>query len=67
MNPPELRKFRGAYGKSLANVPGKELLAALPPYARADKKAFPDGKIDFIRKNRNMWFWTLSFERRECA
>lgn len=51
----ELRKYRGAYGKPLAKVPDDELLAALPPYAKADKKAFPDWKIDFIRKNRELY------------
>jgi DNA (cytosine-5)-methyltransferase 1 len=55
MKPAVLRKFRGAYGKPLAKVPDKELLAALPPYARADKKAFPDWKIDFILKNRELY------------
>lgn len=55
MKPADLRKYRGAYGKPLANVRDKELLAALPPYARADKKAFPDWKIDFIRKNRDLY------------
>jgi DNA (cytosine-5)-methyltransferase 1 len=55
MQPSELRKYRGAYGKSLAKVPDGELLAALPTYARADKKAFPDWKIDFIRKNRDLY------------
>lgn len=55
MKPSELRKYRGAYGKSLAKVADAELLAALPPYARADKKAFPDWKIDFIKKNRDLY------------
>jgi DNA (cytosine-5)-methyltransferase 1 len=55
MKPAELRKYRGAYGKSLAKVPDGELLAALPPYARADKKAFPDWKVDFVRKNRELY------------
>jgi DNA (cytosine-5)-methyltransferase 1 len=51
----ELRKYRGAYGIPLANVPNDESLAALPPYARTDKKNFPDWKIDFIRKNRELY------------
>ena len=55
MEASELRKFRGAYGKSLAKVPDGELPAALPPYARADKKVVPDWKIDFIRKNRELY------------
>lgn len=55
VKPSELRKYRGAYGKPLAKVPDDELLAALPPYARADKKAFPDWKVDFVRKNRDLY------------
>jgi DNA (cytosine-5)-methyltransferase 1 len=55
MKPSVLRKYRGAYGKSLAKVPDDKLIAALPPYARADNKAFPDWKIDFIRKNRDLY------------
>lgn len=55
MKPAELRKYFGAYGKPLANVPDEDLLAALPPYARADKKAFPEWKVDFIRKNRDLY------------
>lgn len=55
MKPSDLKKYRGAYGKSLAKVSDDKLLAALPPYARADKKAFPDWKIDFIRKNRDLY------------
>jgi len=55
MKPAELRKYRGAFGKSLAKVPDGKLLAALPPYARTDKKAFPDWKIDFIRMNRDLY------------
>jgi DNA (cytosine-5)-methyltransferase 1 len=55
MKPAELRKYRGAYGKSLAKIPDDELLAALPPYARKDKKKFPEWKVDFIRKNRDLY------------
>lgn len=56
MKPSELRKYRGAYGLSLAKVTDDQLLDALPPYARADKKAFPDWKIDFIRQNRELYY-----------
>ena len=51
----ELRNYRGAYGKSLAKVTDDKLLAALPPYARVDQKVFPEWKIDFIRKNRELY------------
>lgn len=55
MKPAVLRKYRGAYGKLLADVKDSELLAALPPYARLDKKAFPEWKVEFIRKNRALY------------
>jgi len=55
IKPSELRKYRGAYGKSLAKVPADHLLAALPPYARTDRKKFPGWKVDFIRKNRELY------------
>ncbi len=55
MQPSELRRFRGAYGKPLARVPDDQLLAALPPYARTKQKKFPDWKIDFILKNRALY------------
>ncbi len=55
MEPAELRKYRGAYGKPLRDVPDDQLAAALPPYARADRKKFPDWKIDFVRKNRTLY------------
>jgi DNA (cytosine-5)-methyltransferase 1 len=55
IRPSELRKFRGAYGKPLASLPGSELIGSLPPYAREDKKRFPEWKVDFIRKNRELY------------
>ena len=51
----DLREYRGVYGVSLRNVPDDQLIATLPPYARLDKKKFPDWKIDFIRKNRELY------------
>ena len=36
-------------------VQGGEVIAALPPYARARTKAFPKWKIDFIRQNRELY------------
>ena len=55
LKPSQLRQYRGAYGKSLARVPDDKLIAALPPYARKDKQRFPDWKVDFIRKNRDLY------------
>jgi len=51
----ELRKFRGTFGLPLAKVAKGKLISALPPYARTDEKRFPDWKIDFIRKNRELY------------
>jgi DNA (cytosine-5)-methyltransferase 1 len=56
MRPADLRKYRGAYGKSLADVPNEKIMAALPVYARADNnERFPDWKIEFILKNRTLY------------
>lgn len=55
MKPSMLRKYRGAYGKPLSARPDAELTSGLPPYARAKQKRFPDWKIDFIKKNRDLY------------
>ncbi len=55
MKPSALRKYRGAYGKPLSTLADSELKPALPPYARARRKRFPNWKIDFITKNRALY------------
>jgi DNA (cytosine-5)-methyltransferase 1 len=50
-----LAKFQGCHGRSLARVPAEERMSALPSYARTIELEFPKWKIDFIRKNRNLY------------
>lgn len=51
----ELQAFRGAFGVSLKGKSRKEIMAALPAYARDTGKAFPDWKIRFIQQNRDFY------------
>lgn len=52
----ELQKYRGGHGISLKGLSRKEIMKALPAYARvADKRRFPKWKIDFIRQNREFY------------
>ena len=50
-----LRSFRGSFGRPIKAKSIDEALALLPPYARDAAGAFPDWKIDFIRKNRDFY------------
>jgi DNA (cytosine-5)-methyltransferase 1 len=45
----------GAFGHSLAGLSPAELEEALPSYARESSPAFPEWKIEFIRKNREFY------------
>lgn len=55
--PPALRssqalaKFKGSFGVPLKGLRKKDLLAALPSYARTNRR-FPDWKVQFIHQNR---------------
>jgi DNA (cytosine-5)-methyltransferase 1 len=48
----ELKKYRGSHGKKLSKLTDKEVMDALPSYARVNQKQFPKWKIDFIKQNR---------------
>ena len=48
-------RWRGSFGRPLRGLRPGEIKAALPPYARDRTNAFPEWKIDFIRKNRNFY------------
>ncbi|HEX6534006.1 MAG TPA: DNA (cytosine-5-)-methyltransferase [Gemmatimonadaceae bacterium] len=48
----KLRRFRGAHGATLAGLADKEVLAALPAYARTKQAEFPSWKVRFIAQNR---------------
>jgi DNA (cytosine-5)-methyltransferase 1 len=50
-----LRKFRGSHGISLKRLPGDEVMAALPSYARIADDKFPHWKVLFIRQNREFY------------
>lgn len=51
----ELGSFKGAFGRSLSGLTDREILDALPPYAREKAAAFPDWKIQFIEQNRRFY------------
>jgi DNA (cytosine-5)-methyltransferase 1 len=50
-----LGRYKGAFGQELRGLSGKEIKAALPPYAQTKLDQFPDWKIDFIKKNRTFY------------
>lgn len=58
---PHARQFRklgwykGSLGRSLKGLSASETKEVLPPYAREAVDRFPDWKIDFIRKNRDLY------------
>ena len=45
----------GSFGRSLRGLEKHGIIAALPPYARESSKKFPRWKIDYIRKNRDLY------------
>lgn len=47
----ELRNYKGSFGSSLESLSKREILAALPPYARGQRR-FPRWKTDFLESNR---------------
>ncbi len=50
-----LRKYRGTHGIELATIPPAERMNKLPPYAKNEELTFPSWKIDFIKKNRDLY------------
>ena len=55
MQSSELRRHRGSHGRRLKCLSGKELLAAVPSYARTHEDLFPTWKQHFIRLNRVLY------------
>ena len=51
----EISRFNGSFGQSLCGLSAGEIAAALPAYARDAVDEFPKWKIDFIRKNRDLY------------
>lgn len=50
-----LCRYRGSHGVSLRELPPSRRLLGLPSYARTEESMFPAWKIDFIRKNRELY------------
>jgi len=50
-----LGSSQGAFGKRLKGLSKREIMTALPSYARSKTRKFPDWKIEFIRQNREFY------------
>jgi DNA (cytosine-5)-methyltransferase 1 len=50
-----LGHYRGSHGRRLSEVRLTERMMHLPSHARVQQKRFPDWKIEFIRKNRELY------------
>jgi DNA (cytosine-5)-methyltransferase 1 len=50
-----LLNYRGCHGKDLSELENGNRLGALPSYARTTEMQFPHWKIEFIRKNRELY------------
>lgn len=46
---------KGSFGIPLCNKSKREIVAALPAYARSTERKFPEWKIQFIRENREFY------------
>ncbi len=47
--------FKGRFGQSLCGLSADEVAAMLPSYARDATDVFPKWKVDFIRRNRDLY------------
>jgi len=50
-----LRRYKGALGKSLRLKNIESIRESLPVYARSESNVFPDWKINFIKQNRDFY------------
>jgi DNA (cytosine-5)-methyltransferase 1 len=50
-----IRQYRGSHGVSLKNKNECDVWSMLPSYARTRSDKFPSWKVDFIRKNRELY------------
>jgi DNA (cytosine-5)-methyltransferase 1 len=55
VGPRSLSRYRGSHGLPLRNLAPAERMGGLPSHARVEEPRFPDWKVDFIRKNRNLY------------
>ena len=51
----DITRHRGSFGAPLQGLSKAQTIAALPPYARERGTRFPDWKVDFINKNRDLY------------
>ncbi|MBN67300.1 MAG: DNA (cytosine-5-)-methyltransferase [Rickettsiales bacterium] len=51
----DIQSFKGAFGVPLKEMSRKEIMEALPAYARDTNTSFPDWKIQFIKQNREFY------------
>jgi DNA (cytosine-5)-methyltransferase 1 len=50
-----LCRYRGSHGQPLGDLAPTERMGGLPSHARVQTETFPEWKIDFIRKNRDLY------------
>ena len=51
----QLCRYRGSHGQPLGDLSPAERMSGLPSHARVETVVFPDWKIDFIQKNRDLY------------
>ncbi len=51
----KIRKYKGAFGRSLKSLSKEDIFQALPPYAREKRLVFPKWKVQFIEQNREFF------------
>jgi DNA (cytosine-5)-methyltransferase 1 len=51
----ELRKYKGSHGRQITGTGFDEVMNSLPSHARRKGETFPKWKIDFIKKNRELY------------
>jgi DNA (cytosine-5)-methyltransferase 1 len=50
-----LCRYRGIHGLPLGNLAPAQRMGGLPSYARVEESTFPKWKVEFIRKNRDLY------------
>jgi len=50
-----LRSFSGSFGKKLKYIKASKRYQFIPSYSRVKEDIFPDWKVEYIRKNRNLY------------
>lgn len=51
----ELQKYKGSHGRQITGTNLDLMMKSLPSHARKKEVSFPDWKIEFIRKNRDLY------------